>query len=115
MQHLTVCSDNQIVVQVHGARPENILIMVHEAVEGLISDFFKGIRYRYKIPCPQCLEEVRHLFAIVSKLVWFDSLQRNCHCCCASVEKKTIMFFEQLSGVKFCVLFGDSCLFANQS
>ena len=51
-------SDDEVLVQVHGARPENILIMVHEVIEGLVSDFFSGIQYEYRIPCPQCSEAV---------------------------------------------------------
>jgi len=53
-----MCSDNQILVQAHGVRPENILLMVHEVIEGLIADFFTGIVYEYRVPCPHCLDAV---------------------------------------------------------
>lgn len=41
-----------------GPQPENMLLLVHEVYEGLISDFFKGVKYEYLLPCTDCLNEV---------------------------------------------------------
>lgn len=53
-----IVSENVVTVQVHGVRPENMLMMVHEVIESLITDFYAGIQYEYKIPCPHCVNEV---------------------------------------------------------
>jgi len=50
--------DSELIVLVHGPRPENILFLVHEVYEGLIYESFRGIRYDYQIPCPDCIKVV---------------------------------------------------------
>ena len=57
-------SEDSVTVDVHGVRPKNMLLLIHEAIEGLITEFFSGIQYEYKIPCPYCLEEVDYMFPI---------------------------------------------------
>ena len=48
------CSDCELLVTVQGPRPENILFLVHEVFEGLISESFQGVTYDYMLPCPDC-------------------------------------------------------------
>ncbi|XP_070533769.1 uncharacterized protein [Ptychodera flava] len=52
MRHLR---DSNLLVQVQGPRPENVLFLVHEIFEGLITESFHGVTYDYMIPCPDCL------------------------------------------------------------
>ena len=47
-------SDCELLVTVQGPRPENILFLVHEVFEGLISESFQGVTYDYMLPCPDC-------------------------------------------------------------
>ena len=51
-------SDSELVVTVQGPRPENILFLVHEVFEGLISESFQGVTYDYSVPCPDCQKVV---------------------------------------------------------
>ena len=50
--------DSDLVVTVQGPRPENVIFLVHEVFEGLISESFRGVTYDYLMPCPDCLEQV---------------------------------------------------------
>ena len=52
---VTIFSDNELCVRVHGTRPENILFLIHESIETLINDVYEGISYDYLVPCPDCL------------------------------------------------------------
>lgn len=49
--------DSTIQVKVHGTKPENIVFIIHEVIEILISEVYYGLRYDYCFPCPDCLEE----------------------------------------------------------
>ena len=55
-----ISSDTQLRVKVQGARPENILLLVHEVLESLILEFFKGTHYEYQLPCTDCIKTVGH-------------------------------------------------------
>ncbi|KAL4228297.1 hypothetical protein ACF0H5_013728 [Mactra antiquata] len=48
--------DSELIVQVQGPRPENVIFLVHEVFEGLIAESFRGVKYDYLIPCPDCLK-----------------------------------------------------------
>ena len=54
--------DSELLVKVHGPRPENILFLVHEVFEGLITESFQGVSYDFLIPCPDCLFDVSMFF-----------------------------------------------------
>ena len=54
---LCTYSDKEVSVTVQGPRPDNILLLVHEVIEGLIRESFHGVDYEYLIPCPDCLKE----------------------------------------------------------
>ena len=45
-------------MRVVGARPENIVLLIHEVFEGLIADFFQGVKYEYQLPCIDCIRSV---------------------------------------------------------
>ncbi|XP_053405100.1 uncharacterized protein LOC123566493 [Mercenaria mercenaria] len=47
--------DSELIVQVQGPRPENVIFLVHEVFEGLIAESFRGVTYDFLIPCPDCL------------------------------------------------------------
>ena len=51
--------ETEVTVKVVGVKPENILLLVHEVFEGLITDFFQGIKYEYHLPCMDCIRVVR--------------------------------------------------------
>ena len=38
-----------------GPRPENVLYKIHEVVETLVSEFFRGVVYDLFVPCVDCL------------------------------------------------------------
>lgn len=48
---------NQIEIKVQGIHPENIIFLVHEVLESLISESFNGVIYDYSFPCPDCYEK----------------------------------------------------------
>lgn len=55
-----VCRENDcdVVIRVHGPKPENIILTVHEIFESLIQEAFQGVTYRYNIPCFDCMRSV---------------------------------------------------------
>ena len=59
-----VYSDRNLLVKVHGPRPENILFLIHEVLESLITESFHGVKYDYRIPCPDCIAKSVCLIAI---------------------------------------------------
>ena len=42
-------------MRVQGARPGNILFLIHEVLASLISESFSGVTYDFLLPCPECL------------------------------------------------------------
>ncbi|PVD34730.1 hypothetical protein C0Q70_06007 [Pomacea canaliculata] len=48
-------SNCQLLVQVQGPRPENIIFLVHEVIESLIEESFYGVVYDFLLPCPDCM------------------------------------------------------------
>ncbi|CAG2236821.1 ISWI [Mytilus edulis] len=50
-------NDYDMTVIVQGARPKNILDLIHETISTLIKDNFAGVAYDYCIPCPDCVEK----------------------------------------------------------
>ena len=57
-------SDKEVEIKVQGLRPENILFLIHEVFESLVSTSFHGVRYDYSIPCKDCISAVR--FTVIS-------------------------------------------------
>uniref|UniRef100_A0A914URF5 non-specific serine/threonine protein kinase n=1 Tax=Plectus sambesii TaxID=2011161 RepID=A0A914URF5_9BILA len=68
-QHLALLrqvKDQQLVLIVQGPRPENVLLLVHEVLETLIHEFFKGVTYDLSIPCTDCVRsgsQDAHMFS----------------------------------------------------
>jgi len=54
MALLTTADSSDVIVKVQGPRPENILFMIHEVFEALISESFHGVQYDYFVPCSDC-------------------------------------------------------------
>ncbi|XP_061180809.1 uncharacterized protein LOC133189455 [Saccostrea echinata] len=57
-QHLALIqqnSDRQLTVTVQGPRPENVLFLIHEVLESLITESYHGVTYDYYLPCPDCI------------------------------------------------------------
>lgn len=50
--------ESELLIQVQGPRPDNVLFLVHEVFEGLMSESFLGVTYDYFLPCPDCLQAV---------------------------------------------------------
>ena len=55
-----VFRDSELIITVQGPRPENVIFLVHEVFEGLISESFRGVTYDYLTPCPDCLKQVEY-------------------------------------------------------
>ncbi|XP_050400370.2 uncharacterized protein LOC126817438 [Patella vulgata] len=58
--------ESKLVVRAQGARPDNVLFLVHEVFEGLIAESFHGVTYDFFIPCPDCQKQMLkdpHMFA----------------------------------------------------
>ncbi|XP_077989757.1 uncharacterized protein LOC144444214 [Glandiceps talaboti] len=47
--------ESSLLVLAQGPRPENIIFLVHEVFEGLITESFHGVTYDYLVPCPDCI------------------------------------------------------------
>ncbi|XP_048241150.1 uncharacterized protein LOC124116403 [Haliotis rufescens] len=50
-------SATDVLVKVQGYKPENILFLVHEVFECLISESYSGVQYDYFVPCMDCQSE----------------------------------------------------------
>ncbi|XP_046564246.1 LOW QUALITY PROTEIN: uncharacterized protein LOC124273077 [Haliotis rubra] len=50
-------SATDVQVKVQGYKPENILFLVHEVFECLISESYSGVQYDYFVPCMDCQSE----------------------------------------------------------
>ena len=53
---ITQTKNSTIELKVQGIKPENIIFLIHEVMETLISESFNGIKYDYSFPCPDCVE-----------------------------------------------------------
>jgi hypothetical protein len=49
--------DRELVLTVQGPRPENVLYMIHEVIETLVAEFFRGVVYDLFVPCVDCIAE----------------------------------------------------------
>ncbi|KAK7478154.1 hypothetical protein BaRGS_00030601 [Batillaria attramentaria] len=50
-------SDTEVQVKAQGFKPENMLFLVHEVFECLISESYAGVHYDYLIPCMECMAQ----------------------------------------------------------
>ncbi|XP_060069823.1 uncharacterized protein LOC132549872, partial [Ylistrum balloti] len=48
-------SSGKVLVKAQGFRPENMIFLVHEVFETLITDAYSGVQYDFQIPCMECL------------------------------------------------------------
>ncbi|XP_021339283.1 uncharacterized protein LOC110440494 isoform X2 [Mizuhopecten yessoensis] len=48
-------SAGSVLVKAQGFRPENIIFLVHEVFETLITDAYSGVQYDFRIPCMECM------------------------------------------------------------
>ena len=55
---MTQTRESEVLVRAQGARPENMLFLIHEVFETLIKESFHGVKFDYQVPCPECSEEV---------------------------------------------------------
>ena len=44
-----------MIVRVVGPRPQNVLFLIHEVIESLVTESFQGVEYDYLVPCPDCI------------------------------------------------------------
>ncbi|EDV23216.1 uncharacterized protein TRIADDRAFT_58269 [Trichoplax adhaerens] len=49
-------TDN-LLIEVRGISPNNLLFLIHEILESLIAEAFHGISYEYEVPCIDCLNQ----------------------------------------------------------
>nr|KAG5692964.1 hypothetical protein BaRGS_032396 [Batillaria attramentaria] len=56
--HLYLSLDTEVQVKAQGFKPENMLFLVHEVFECLISESYAGVHYDYLIPCMECMAQV---------------------------------------------------------
>jgi hypothetical protein len=70
-----------MVVTVQGARPKNILDLIHETISALIKDSFQGVAYDFYIPCPDCLEKkvCMKKYKNIVYLNWIKNLSSFCN------------------------------------
>ena len=54
VQHLV--EELTIEIRVRGTKPANIVFVIHEVLESLINDSYKGIQYDYSFPCAVCVD-----------------------------------------------------------
>jgi hypothetical protein len=52
-----IFSESQLTVTVQGPRPENVLFLIHEVLESLITESYHGVTYDYYLPCPDCINK----------------------------------------------------------
>ena len=44
--------------------------MIHEVIESLVTEFFKGVKYEYLMPCPDCVRNVSETNNDPENLYW---------------------------------------------
>ena len=64
---MTQTRASEVLVRAQGARPENMLFLVHEVFDTLIKESFHGVKFDFQVPCPECSKEVRRILVIASK------------------------------------------------
>ena len=84
MQFRYFFSANTVLVRVFGLRPENILFYIHEVLESLIQEFFRGVRYEFALPCRDCVDERTEepcMFSskVLRKAIEMKALFLQCH------------------------------------
>lgn len=58
MYLLLFTSNTEVQVTAQGFKPENMLFLVHEVFECLISESYSGVTYDFLIPCMECQAQV---------------------------------------------------------
>ena len=48
-------------VYVQGCQPENLTFMLHDVIDALVKNGYKGIKYDYSLPCPDCITKVNEI------------------------------------------------------
>ncbi len=54
---LILRNSNQIQIKVQGVKPENLVFLIHEVLETLMTESFNGVIYDFLFPCPDCYEQ----------------------------------------------------------
>ncbi|ELU16141.1 hypothetical protein CAPTEDRAFT_214304 [Capitella teleta] len=77
-------SATEVLVEAIGPRPENIILLVHEVFESLISESFSGVKYEYLLPCLDCLhltpkDPAMFSSSILSRALEKKALFLQCH------------------------------------
>ena len=52
---IVIFSECEMIVRVIGPRPQNVLFLIHEVIESLVTDSFQGVEYDFLVPCPDCI------------------------------------------------------------
>ncbi|XP_064626432.1 uncharacterized protein LOC135487048 [Lineus longissimus] len=84
MAAITMEGESEVLVRAQGTRPENMILLVHEVFEGLILEFFRGVKYEYLMPCPDCLKaDAKHptMFpsSVLRRAVEMKAMHLQCH------------------------------------
>lgn len=53
-------------IEIYGPQPENILFLIQEVFETLISEFYKGINYSFSVPCSKCLKDEEENISMIA-------------------------------------------------
>lgn len=57
-------------MRVQGPRPENILFLVNEVIEALISESFRGVHYDFLLPCTDCIKAVSNTHIYILSFIY---------------------------------------------
>ena len=92
-----VCSDSELLVQVQGPRPDNVLFLIHEVLEGLIAESFQGVKWDCLIPCPDCVKKaVSTDYLVMNTWVYFIL----CHKYFRNLHQTNTIVFTIISAIK---------------
>ncbi|ELT89642.1 hypothetical protein CAPTEDRAFT_187033 [Capitella teleta] len=64
-----------VLVKANGPWPENILLLVHEVFESLISESFSGVKYEFMMPCMSCMKSTSRDPAMFSSKILRRALE----------------------------------------
>lgn len=66
-----------MVAEIFGPQPENILFLIHEVLENLICEFYKGIKYHFSIPCIKCIQEREENLSMIASFRIKKAIKKN--------------------------------------
>ncbi|CAH1774243.1 unnamed protein product [Owenia fusiformis] len=57
MALITKFDQSKLQIEAMGVKPDNMILLIHEVIESLLYESFHGVKYKYMLPCKDCIKE----------------------------------------------------------